>query len=588
MNPRSSVPLVALGLAAVSLFAFAPAFDNGFVNLDDDTYVQGNPYVLGGLSARNAARAFEFRAANWHPLTWLSLQLDASLWGTSGGPPGARGYHVTNVLLHAANAALLFLALFRLTGRQIPAAVVALLFAVHPLRVESVAWVSERKDVLGAFFGLLALRAYAAYAGRPSARRYLAVAAAFAGSLLAKPMLVTLPCLLLVLDWWPLGRIRGGGRQVAWLAAEKLPLAALAAASCVVTWAAQRSFAASSLELVPFGARIANAVVSYTAYLVQAFYPLGLAPFYPLSRSGPPAVEVAASAVLLAAVTAISAAQARAQPYLLAGWLWYLGTLVPVIGLVQVGAQARADRYTYVPLIGVAVMLVWGANELARRYRLRTVALAAAGGTAVVLTVVCREQVRRWQDDLTLWPYTLHVTGDNWIAHWGIAAAEQREAERQAALRIPDGVQGFYEAAIRDYQEAVRLNPRNALLRAQLGTVYHTLKRYDQARSCYEQALALDQKFAQAHANLGALLRTCGDQQGALTHLKRATELDPDNPATAIAWYNLGAVLQGREQLEEAAEAYRQAVRLNRGSAAYQTSLDNVLDAIRRARPGSR
>jgi tetratricopeptide (TPR) repeat protein len=493
------------------------------------------------------------------------LQADATLYGA-----GPRSFHRTNVALHALNAVLLFCTLARLTGRIELAAVVALLFAVHPLRVESVAWVSERKDVLSTCFGLLALFVYAGRKESLTFSRVAVVSALFALSLLAKPMLVTLPLLLLVLDWWPLGRMATATdtEKRAWLnrfgrlAREKIPLLALAAVSCWVTWLAQRRSAAASLELVPFSARIGNAVVSYATYLVQTVYPVDLAPFYPLPSAGPPIGQVFASALALFVVSGLAVGQARARPYLLAGWLWYLGLLVPVIGLVQVGPQARADRYTYLPAVGIYLMAVWRLDELAARFRLRAAASALAVATAVVLVLLCRRQVTVWHDDYTLWQRTLDVSGENWLARYGLGIAEERAGHTQTALE--------------DYEMAVQLNPRNATLLARLGAALHARGQFREARDCYEKALAVDPNYAQAHANLGAALRSLGDPKTALEHLQTAVALEPDEPESAPAYFNLGAIFEEKGDRAEAIRAFRHAVALEPSNPRYKARLDKL------------
>jgi protein O-mannosyl-transferase len=552
--PSRSILLSSLLLVALTVVCYAPAIDNGFVNLDDDLYVVHNPHVQNGLNRENLAWAFTtFDTENWHPLTWLSLQLDASLFGA-----GSRAFHTTNVALHAINGVLLFLALARLTGRQQLAAIVAAIFVVHPLHVESVAWVSERKDVLSAFFGLLALLIYASANGRMSVRRELVISLLYAASLLAKPMLVTLPFLLLLLDWWPLGRLaavhpEAGERRIAervWvLVREKVPMFLLSGISCWVTWLAQRTAAASSLALVPFWSRIENALVSYAAYLVQTFYPLRLAAFYPLEVNSLSAEKVIASALLLGLITIVCLGRLRSQPYLLAGWLWYLGTLVPVIGLVQVGPQARADRYTYLPAVGIYIMVVWAIDDLAARFRLRKAAVALGVPIVILLAVLCRAQVETWHDDFSLFQHMLRITGDSWMACWGLGVAEERE--------------GHLSKAIEEYEKAVRLNPRKKELLARLGSAYHAAQRYSDARRFYEKALEIDPRDARVHANLGAALRSLGDPTGALAHLREAVELEPNRPETALAYFNMGAIFEGQGNREEAIRAYRRAVNLN-------------------------
>ena len=356
-------------LLAVAL-VFGQTVRHDFVNYDDNAYVYENPQVAGGLTAHGIAWAFtSFHVSNWHPLTWLSHMLDCQFYGLHAG-----GHHLTNVLLHAATAILLFLVLRRMTGDLWPSAFVAAVFAIHPLRAESVAWVAERKDVLSGLFFMLTLGAYAGYARRPfSLGRYLTVVLLFALGLMAKPMLVTLPFVLLLLDYWPLGRIgphrRTGISSFRRVVVEKIPLLALTAASCVATVIAQGT-AVIAIDVIPLPSRIANALVSYVAYMGQLFYPAGLAVLYPHPEGGLPIWKVAASSLVLAGISAAALVWRRRFPYLFVGWFWYVGMLVPVIGLVQVGLHAMADRYTYLPQIGLCIAVTWGVAQLAasRRY----------------------------------------------------------------------------------------------------------------------------------------------------------------------------------------------------------------------------
>jgi hypothetical protein len=448
--------------------------------------------------------------------------------------------------------------------------VLAALFAVHPFRVESVAWIAERKDVLSSLFGLLTLLAYSRYASAPSVRQYLAVVFLFALSLLAKPMWVTLPFLLLLLDWWPLGResttaaASGKAYLAGWwpLAREKLPLLVLAIGSCSMTWLAQQKVAASSLELVPFGSRVVNALLSYMGYLAQTFWPVDLAPLYPLRVGRPDYTRLAAAVVVLVGVTAVAVLQRKARPYLLVGWLWFLGTLVPVIGLVQVGGQARADRYTYLPVIGIHLMVVWGLDELAGRLQLHYAALGLAGIVVVALTMLCQWQTRLWHDDIALWEHTARATGDNWMAEYNLAVANDRAGNKAKANDC--------------YRRAMQLNATHAPLYARAGTFFHTLGDYKAARACYEEALRLDKNFAQVHANLGALLRTCGEPDGALEHLQAAVRLESDNPETAPAYYNLGEVLLEKGDRDGAKEAFRNAKRLDPANRRYQERWNSI------------
>jgi tetratricopeptide (TPR) repeat protein len=581
--------LVALALAGVTLVAFAQALWCGFVNYDDPDYVTKNEHVTAGLSAEGVRWAFTtFKNGNWHPLTWLSLQLDATLWKTD-----PFGFHLTNVLLHAANAALLFLALRALTGALWRSAAVALLFAVHPLRVESVAWVTERKDVLSTLFGLLALWAYAAYVAAPSTRRYLALAGLFALSLLSKPMLVTLPCLLLVLDWWPLGRLQTADwwRRVV----EKLPLFALVVASSAVTYRAQLDQSAvGNTEMFPASVRAENAVVSYAAYLLKTVWPADLGAYYPhpiydrRPGGGLTGETVGLAAVLLAALTAGAVALRRRAPYLLAGWLWFLGTLVPVIGLVQVGAQAYADRYTYFPQIGLLLAVCWGAADLARgRER---VALAAAGAAALVLALATQAQMAYWKNSEVLWRHSLQVTFSNSTAEMNLGEILEEkkdfqgaaECYRRAADCEPGSVGAHYRLgtvldrlnlnndAAREFGEAARLAPDSPDAVYKLGITAAKLGNLKLAEQCFQEALRRSERFAPAYTILGLmLLEGKGDVEKATKYLHRAVEL---NPGDADAWFHLGRAraMQGRA---DAQECFEKAAKLAPDSPLYRSAL---------------
>ncbi len=447
--------------------------DFHFINVDDESYVTDNPHVRSGLSGANAVWALTaFHAGNWHPLTWLSLQLDAQLFGLN-----PRAFHVVNVALHAVNAVLLFVVLWTLTGTRFTSptrergndtfwrsAAVAAFFAVHPLHVESVAWVAERKDLLSGLFFLLTLWAYATYAEQPSRSRYLLVLLLFALGLMAKPMLVTLPCLLLLLDYWPLRRfpfsppqmLPGTGESphsshipqpsslTRQILAEKLPLFALAGGVCLLTVRAQVGFIQSTTT-VPLVDRLANAVVSYVEYLRATIWPAGLAFFYPLSRKELLWWRVTGATVFLAAVTILALVERRRRPYLLVGWLWYLGMLVPVIGVVQVAGQARADRYTYLPQIGIFILLAWGIGEWAgRRWLSRVVGVGVAALLASCVAITW-QQLGYWHDSVTLWERTLALTPDNGGAHLGLAGglveagkANQAEPHYRRAVKLLD------------------------------------------------------------------------------------------------------------------------------------------------------
>jgi tetratricopeptide (TPR) repeat protein len=540
-DPPSRVELVtALGLALVTLAVFWPARDTQFTNRDDPFYVTGNPRVGSGLNAVNAGWAWtSFERANWHPLTWLSLQLDAQLFGVS-----AYAFRVTNLLLHVANVVLLFWVWRRMTGAAGPSALVAALFALHPLHVESVAWVAERKDVLSTLFWMLALWAYVRYTEKPGVVPYLAVLVAFALGLTAKPMLVTLPCVLLLLDYWPLGRL--GGPSFRFVILEKVPLLVLSAAACVVTVVAQaRGQAVVTLDEYPFADRLANAVVSYAAYLVQTVWPWHLAVYYPYEHLAWSDGRVWGSGLLLIGITAAAVWQAVRRPFLLVGWLWYLGTLVPVIGLVQVGSQARADRYTYVPLIGVFVMLAWSAAEWARRddparRRVWTGAAAALLGCAVLTWV----QAGYWHDSFALWRHALAATGPNIEAHSGLGAA-YRDA-------------GDLWRAAEEFRRAVAIDPDDVHARTNLGWCLFSLRRYGEARAEFTRVLQTDPDNANAHFQLAVIAGMQGQPAEAVNHYREVLRLRPEDAPThfnvAIELNKLG---QGEAALRHLAEAER-------------------------------
>jgi hypothetical protein len=578
------------------LVAFWPSLSNGFIILDDEEYVTKNPIVQSGLTTSSISSAFTtFRTGNWHPLTWLSLQTDVTLFG-----PAPAGFHRTNLVLHALNSFVLYLFLLRATGRHWNAAIIAALFAVHPMRVESVAWVAERKDVLSSLFGFLSLLAYVDYARKPAIGRYCVVLSLFALSLLAKPMWVTLPCLLLLLDWWPLGRVAGidgaaSPKEVTRLSVkslivEKVPLFALTLLSSFITWRAQSQSAAATLELVPLETRLVNAIVGFATYLAQTFWPAGLAPFYPLHTDGINWLSFAVSAALIVGLSVVLVIQGRKRPYVIVGWLWYLGTLVPVIGLVQVGGQAHADRYSYLPSIGIYLIVVFGLDELAARYRLRAGALATACVAVLLLTAACYEQTTLWHDDMELWNHTLQVTGDNWMARFCRGVIEEQKGDNKAAFKdytrcvelaprlpLPRAklglallVQGKTEESFACLQEGIALNPDNPRLLTVLGMYHQSMAQLHRsnaelslARDCYERALQIDPTIPEAHGNLGAILRNTGDRPAALAHLHEAVRL---NPKDDTSFFNLGATYEGEGQLERAIDAYRRAVSVSNSS----------------------
>jgi Tfp pilus assembly protein PilF len=561
----------------MTLVAFWPVLRCGFVNFDDPEYVIDNPRVHKGLTADNIRWAFTtFRAANWHPLTWLSLQADCTLHGNAE----PFGFHLTNLLLHLGCTLLLFLTLRVLTGAVWRSALVAALFAVHPLHVESVAWVSERKDVLSTFFWCLTLAAYGWYVRRPGVGRYLAVATTFALGLLAKPMLVTLPCVLLLLDYWPLRRLGGMGglsrpgpmpgttptaRPTLMLPVlEKAPLFALALVSCVVTWwAQQHGGAVMTLQQYTPLVRVANAIVSYAGYLQQCVWPRELAAFYPHPGNTLAVSTILWSSVLLAVLTALCLGLARRAPYHAVGWLWFLGTLVPVIGIVQVGEQARADRYTYVPLIGVFVVASWAAGNLARRWPFLRGALALA---ALVALSACVQQTwkqsQTWTNSYTLWTHALEVTDDNWLAHIDLA--------------LDYGGRNPAEA-VEHLREAVRIRPDYPLGHLNLGLYLAQLGQTEEAERCYRLVLDGWPAIAIAHTNLAMLLLSKGEPSEARRHLEEAVQLDAHYDK---AHYGLGQVLIRQGDVAAAVNCFRRAAELRPERVQYRFHLASTLEEL--------
>jgi tetratricopeptide (TPR) repeat protein len=486
-------------------------------------HVTENRYVLTGLTEDNVRWAFAGEFDQWHPLTWLSYQADAQVWG--GRPVG---FHLTNLLLHAANAVLLFLALRRLTEALVPSAVAAALFALHPLNVESVAWVSERKGVLGGFFFMLTLLAYAGYAKRPRWWRYALTAILFALALMAKGVLVTVPCLLLLLDYWPLGRVTT--KSLWWLVAEKLPLLAIAATFIGVNYQSeQRAGTLQHGQTYTLAARLANAVESYWSYLGKTLWPADLIPFYPHPGNRYEMGAAVAAGLALAGVTVLALRFSRRWPYLIVGWLWFLGMLSPVIGLVPVGSHAMADRYAYIPTIGLFVMAAWGLADLVGQ---RT-AIAVALTVGAVLGVVTFIQAGYWHDSFRLWSH------------------------------------------------AVRVNPRNALAHESLAEALEERKEFGKAIREFEEALKLDPAFALAQRNLGVLL-VRDNPEVAIRYLRLALEVFPRD---ADLLYSLGRANAELGNAPEAIRWYRQALGVNPGHRLAQQRLQEISAARKPASP---
>jgi hypothetical protein len=510
---------LALGVAAI----YGQTWNHDFLNYDDDVYITANPLLTAGLSWRAVAGALGVHAANWHPLTWYSHMVDWSLFGARAG-----GHHLVSAALHAVNAALLCAVLAALTGAFWRSAAVAALFALHPLRVESVAWAAERKDVLSALFWLLATGAYLRFARRPGTGRLLPVAALLALGLAAKQMLVTLPFVLLLLDWWPLGRAaaaprgasRPGTSPWAALALEKAPLFGLSLCASLVTLWAQLTTSRAMID-PGWGTRAANAVVSYARYLESFLWPRGLAFLYPYPVDGVPGGELAAAALVLAAISTAAFLGLRRRPWLPVGWLWYLGTLVPVIGVVQMGGQARSDRYTYLTMIGIAVALVWTAGELWPRRAATRGALATAVALALIAFAgTSWRYTGSWRDSLTLMSYTAVATPGNTVVLNNLGTA------LMAAGRL--------EEAVPVLGDAVQAKPDDCDAQYNLGHTLLRLSRFPEARGPLEAALACYLRrgnrkdyIADSHMALGTVLLQAGGWADAAGHFRAALEVAP-------------------------------------------------------------
>jgi Flp pilus assembly protein TadD len=544
----------------MGLAAFLPAVDNHFVGYDDPLYVTANAVVQRGFTWDGTVWAFSnTEAANWHPLTWLSHLLDCQLYGLNPA-----GHHLTSLLLHALNILLAFVVLRRMTGATWRSFFVAALFGLHPLRVESVTWVAERKDVLSTTFWLLTLWAYAAYVGardmRPARRGvfFLLALLAFAGGLMSKPMLVTLPFTLLLLDYWPLQRLKNTGLVT--LIFEKLPFLLLATAASVVTFLVQRQAGAMD-AMIPFNHRLSNAFISVLRYVGKVFWPVDLAFFYPLPQSWPPGA-VALAVVTLVGVSLLVVTLHRRAPFLATGWFWFVGTLVPVLGLVQVGQQSMADRYTYIPTLGIFVALVWGLHQCVAG---RNLPARSASFTAVVAVLLCgaltRQQTRHWQDTEHLARHALAVTRDNYVAHdmLGDALAKQ----------------GHFAEALREHREALRIQPNNADVHNNLAVALQKTGQRDEALEHYQLALKLRPRFPEAHYNLGTALEQAGRLPEAIDSYSRALAQRPNH---IDARFNLATVLLHLERFDEAIVQFQLVLKLDPNSPDTFTNLGVTYD----------
>jgi len=588
------VVLISLLLAVAALIVFWQVKDFGFINYDDPDYILDNPPVRSGLTAASALWAFtSFHASNWHPLTWISHMLDVQLFGLSPG-----GHHIINLLFHIANSILLFLILMRMTNALWRSAFVAVLFALHPLHVESVAWISERKDVLSSFFWMLTMGAYALYAEHPGLKRYLVTLLFFALGLMAKPMLVTLPFVLLLLDFWPLGRLRGKeepkgapaagiGRKtrkmkkrsetgtrtpkpaetsIQWslllpLVKEKTPFFLFSAASSVITYLAQqKGGAVATLELIPFTSRIGNAVVSYAKYIVKLFWPVNPSVFYP-HEIVLPAWQVAGALLMIVLITLFAVGTMRRAPFLAAGWLWYLGTLVPVIGIVQVGAQAIADRYTYIPFIGLFIMLAWGTPELLKRWNISNTAIAVLAGIVLCASAFASwTQAKYWTDDITLFQRALKSTTGNYVAHFRLAYALSQ--------------QNRFEEARHHFTEALFIKPDSYQAHNNLGIVLRRQGKTDEAIRHFGEAIRLKPDLSEGYNNMGIALLSKGMSEEGLKYLQKSISINPSDPEIH---YVVASAMAQNGRLEESLKYFGECLRINPRNAMAHNNMGIVL-----------
>ena len=593
-SPGKRRAVLSLLLTLLTLIAYNPAAHNAFVTFDDPVYLTGNQHIRAGLTWDTVKWAFHSTEhANWHPLTWLSHALDYQLFHLKPA-----GHHYMSVLIHTISAVLLFLFLEAATGTAWRSSVAAALFAVHPINVESVAWASERKSVLCMLFFALTLLAYRWYVQHPNIQRYGLVALLFALGLMSKPMVVTLPFVLLLLDYWPLRRAwTPATTRTPWtrLVVEKLPLLALSAASAVITLVVQKAGGAIRGEYT-FWARLLNAIVSYARYIEKAIWPSHLAAFYPHPDHPLPAWEVTISLLFLVSIT-VAVLSLRRNRYLAVGWFWYLGTMVPVIGLVQVGGQGMADRYAYIPLIGLFIAAVWGIGDWARAKRVPGLYLGLAAAVVLLgFSAITQTQIGYWNNSAALYSHTLAVTERNYVVHDSMgaelidqgkiqeamahlqtaAAINPSDAFSQLDLGVCEKRQGHIEAAVKHYETALRLSTDPSLKATalgNLGSIYRASGDYAHARESYESALGLlpDNKFALI--GLGLIAQKTGDLTGAVDFYSRAVKVDPSDAGYLL----LAQALAKAGRASEARAAYGQAQKISPNWNATEQAVGHLL-----------
>jgi tetratricopeptide (TPR) repeat protein len=551
--------LICLMLTLVTLAVFYQVHSFNFINIDDPVYVSENPNIQTGFTLKTVEWAFTTGCASfWHPLTWLSYMLDWQFYG-----PDAGGYHLTNLIFHIANTLVLFLVLRQMTQKLWQSAFVAALFAIHPLHVESVAWIAERKDVLSTFFWLLTMWAYIYYCKRPKMTNYLLVIVSFVLGLMAKPMLVTLPFVFLLLDYWPLERIDRFQQKIIYrLVLEKIPFIILSAVFSVVALLAEKSGGAvPSSSVLPLKYRIFNVFISYVKYIEKLFRPSRLAVFYQHLGQNVSIVYALTSAGLLLAATVLVIRYTKNHRYLFTGWFWYLGTLVPVIGLVQVGSHAMADRYTYITLTGLFIIIAWGLPDLLRKWPYRkTVLWMSSILVLIILTALTYFQTRYWKDSITLYQHALAVTENNYVIHFTITQ--------------PLLAQGRIEEAIQHSSEAVRIKPDYVDAINALGASLYRAGKVDEAISYCQRALEIDPCLAGAHRNLVVAFMNKGRFADAEIECQKYLRIKPDDPAILNA---LGNALSRQGKLDEAAGEYEKILRLQPQNTDAKNNLNAVL-----------
>ena len=585
-SPRKRTAIQSLLLVLLTLSVYSTISHNGFINLDDNMYLLQNPHVQAGLRWSTVKWAFtSVEQANWHPLTWLSHALDWQIFKSNAG-----GHHYVSLLIHALNVVLLFLLLQSATGFSWRSMVVAALFAIHPVGVESVAWIAERKNVLSMAFFLLALLAYGHYSRRPSVRRYLLVALCFVVGLMAKPQIITLPCVLLLWDYWPLKRFGSAPSEAVaqpaspasfrWLVLEKLPLLLLSTGDALITVYAQHAGnAVRTVSEYSLYGRVSNSIVCYSRYIAHAFWPLHLSPTYSHPGDSIPLWQVAISATFLLIVTVLAVCAQRR--YLLVGWLWFLGILVPMIGIVQVGNQAMADRYAYIPYIGLYWIAVWGVCEFWEDLRLNPRWLALpASVVALASALLCHEQLSYWHDSEALWSYAVSVAPDDFMAHANlgrILVTENRPGEAIPEFIIAERLHTYALSdilSLADYEirhgYAIDAAPRlqkiihssqdpHLLIVAwtELGIADVTLGQYSKARSDFESALKIDPQNAATLMGMGLLAQRKGELDDAIGYYSRSVHIQPSD----IGFFLLGTALEKSGRQPEANAAYAEAER---------------------------